>query len=216
MVKKVIGVSGVARAGKDTFAAILMNQLNEAGKSVSKYALADALKADCDEFCQKNFGFSAFTQVPEEKLIIRPLLVWYGDAQRQRTNGTYWINIIHEKLKKDNSDFAIITDIRYAHYPKDEIQWVKNDCDGVVVHISRYKWTCMWDKECNEIPGGKRWKAYTQPANDHETLNDPKVKALSDFRVEWEHINDIDLIHSPYLNSHVKTFIDFMHLLDSK
>jgi hypothetical protein len=207
MVKNVIGISGVARAGKDTFALILMNQLIASGKSVIKFALADALKQDCDEFCKKNFGFSAFTQATEEKDLIRPFLVWYGDAQRKRTNGTYWINIVHSNLEKIEADYAIITDIRYAHYPKDEIHWVKEDCNGIVIHVSRF------EKSCDEIStheGNTEYiykKKFIQPANNHEALNDPKVKSLADYRIEWEHQPTVDLANDPVLNKHVADFV---------
>lgn len=200
MVKKVIGISGVARAGKDTFASILIEQLTKKGKTVSKYALADALKKDCDSFCIEKLGFSAYTQKPEEKIVIRPFLVWYGDAQRKRTNGTYWRDIVESKLEEDKSDYAVITDIRYSFYEKDEIQWIKEDCHGVVVHISRFS----IDENANKI--------FVQPPNDHEAVNDPKVKALADYKVIWEHIKDNDLLHSPYLIGHVDEFIKFAQL----
>ena len=81
--KNVIGLGGVARAGKDTFAAILEMKLQQAGKTVKKIALAAPLKQHCDKFLKDNLGISAFTQVSDEKIIIRPFLVWYGDAQRK-------------------------------------------------------------------------------------------------------------------------------------
>src|SRR5208337_1055535 len=112
-------------------------------------------------------GFSAYTQVPEQKTVIRPFLVWYGDAQRKRTDGTYWRDIIDNKLREGSEDFAIITDVRYAHYPKDEIQWVRDDWNGIVVHVSRFI-----------VENGN--KAYILPPNEHEMINDPKMKALSD------------------------------------
>jgi len=204
MVKKIIGISGVARAGKDTFASILMKQLTKKNKSVVKFALADALKGDCDEFCKKYFGFSAYTQITEEKNLIRPFLVWYGDAQRKRTNGTYWINIVQEKLEKIDTDFAIITDIRYAHYPKDEIQWV-HELGGLVVHVARFKNSSM--------ESGIENRQFVQPANDHETVNDPKVRALASYSVEWEHINSEDLLRSEYLSEHVSKFVEITGLI---
>jgi hypothetical protein len=191
----VFGISGVATAGKDLFASILVNQLKSSGFKVSRYALADALKKDCDEFCKEKFGFSAYTQIPEQKLIIRPFLVWYGGAQRTRTEGKYWRDIVQSKLEKDDSNFSVITDIRYAHYPKDEIQWIKEDCNGIVVHVTR--WTESKDGGISVVP----------PANDHEALNDPKVKALADYCVNWEHAVTTDPICDPILNKYVSDFL---------
>jgi hypothetical protein len=212
----IIGIAGVARSGKDTFALILMNQLIAKNKSVIKFALADALKADCDEFCKKNFGFSAFTQITEEKNLIRPFLVWYGDAQRKRTGGKYWINIVQSNLEKIDADYAIITDIRYAHYPKDEIHWVTEDWHGVVVHVSRYEivpfpYTQRTSRGDVDVVGANEFK-FVQPANDHEALNDPKIKALASYRVEWEHVKSDDLVNDTELNRHVSKFIEEMKL----
>lgn len=207
--KKVIGLSGVARAGKDTFAAILMGKLFTAGYSVKKIALADPLKGDCDEFCLKYFGFSAFTQVPEEKLLIRPMLVWYGDAQRKRTNGRYWIDKAQQTIDNTDYDFYIVSDVRYCHYERDEIHWLKNECKGTVCHIRK------WSREYHDLDniGGR---TFVPPANDHEALNDPKVRALADYQLEWEHIEVADptkLVEEPSLIAHVDDFIRYAKLL---
>lgn len=219
MKTKVIGISGVARAGKDTFASILINELNALGKTVDKFAFADALKQDCDSFCKEKLGISAFTQKTEEKLLIRPLLVWYGDAKRKQTNGRYWVDIIDKQVRASNADFCIVTDVRYDFYPKDEINWVKGECDGVVVHVSRYSWDGLWEVADNKIrtmphtilPDSKfRHKVFVQPANDHERENDPKVKAKADRVVEWENVEGLtveELTRAPSLVAHVDEFI---------
>jgi hypothetical protein len=125
IMKKVIGISGCARAGKDTFATILTKKLEAAGKTVDRYAFADALKQDCDAFCVSNLGISAFTPITTEKDLIRPMLVWFGDAKRKQSQGRYWVNIIDKQVKASNTDFSLITDVRYDFYPIDEIDWVK-------------------------------------------------------------------------------------------
>ena len=135
--KNVIGLGGVARAGKDTFAAILEMKLQQAGKTVKKIALAGPLKQHCDKFLKDNLGISAFTQVPEEKIIIRPFLVWYGDAQRKLTEGKFWTNLASSEIESTHYDYYIITDVRYDAYPIDELnlpQWFKDlpfDQDGM-------------------------------------------------------------------------------------
>jgi len=58
--KKVIGLGGVARAGKDTFAGILAVKLQQAGKSVRRVALAEPLKYQVDDFLVKHLGITAF------------------------------------------------------------------------------------------------------------------------------------------------------------
>lgn len=224
----IIGVSGVARAGKDTFASILTNLLKAEGKSVDKFAFADALKQDCDSFCKEKLGVSAFTQVPEEKLLIRPLLVWYGDAKRKQSNGRYWVDIIDKKVKASTADVCLVTDVRYDFYERDEISWVKEECRGLVVHVSRWSMkrvvidtnkrgnisqdkNGMWIEEKLSLEDISLYKKeYVPPANDHEKENDPKVKAKADYIVEWENVEGLtmdQLTVAPSLIAHVNAFI---------
>lgn len=199
----IIGIAGVARCGKDTFASILTNQLKATGKSVDKFAFADALKQDCDSFCKEKLGVSAFTQVPEEKLLVRPLLVWYGDAKRKQSNGRYWVDIIDKQVKKSTADVCLVTDVRYDFYERDEISWVKEECHGLVVHVSRWRIPIT--------PNGIRGnRTFVPPANDHEKENDPKVKAKADHIVEWENVEGLtmeQLTTSPSLIGHVSNFL---------
>ena len=200
----------MARAGKDTFASILIAKLKAQGHSVKRIALADALKGDCDEFCKNRLNISAFTQDPKEKLLIRPLLVWYGDAQRQRTNGRYWIDIAQKKVDSSDFDYYVITDVRYSHFEKDEVQWVKDECKGLLCHIS--KWG-MYDVpfDAHSTSYERKW-ACVPPANDHEALNDPKMKAAANYVVEWRDVGPLspeELNTNPALNKYVDDFRQF-------
>lgn len=206
--KKVLGISGVARSGKDTFAAILTRNLQQAGKSVKRIALADPLKADVDGFLVKNLGVSAFSQIPEEKLLIRPMLVWYGDAQRKRTGGRYWIDLAKKAIEESNYDYYIITDVRYDVYEKDELYFLKNEVNGILCHISKYAIERTHDEK-------DHWtmleKKFVQPANDHEAANDPKIKAAAHHRIEWEDEGSMtqeELLFNPKLNEHVDKFMN--------
>lgn len=195
--KKVIGLSGVARAGKDTFAAILEMKLQQAGKSVKKVSLAGPLKQQCDSFLTNSLGISAFTQVTEEKNIMRPFLVWYGDAQRKRTNGRYWIELANKEIQESNYDYYIVTDIRYDAYEKDELHWLKTEMDGLLCHIS--KWT-----------GSEPYTQFVPPANEHEALNDPKIRIAAHHRVQWRDVGKMsatELLHDPELTEHVDEFM---------
>ena len=72
---KVIGISGLARSGKDTLFQFLSGKLKEDNISSKRLAFADELKEECDDFLKKNIGISAFTEKNSEKEIIRPFLV---------------------------------------------------------------------------------------------------------------------------------------------
>lgn len=207
---KVINIGGAARAGKDTFASILINQLHLVGKKVKRVALADPLKAMCDEFCQKNLGISSFTQVPAEKLLIRQLLVWFGDAKRKQTNGRFWIELANksiEEAKLAGYDYVVVTDVRYDHYEKDEVYWALHEKNGVLAHISQYAWEYPTTTKVSQPP---LTRIFVPPANDHELLNDPKVAKKAHVRIEWENVGKLsndELIAHPSLNKHVADFI---------
>lgn len=206
----IVTLSGCARSGKDTFASILINQLQLVGKKVKRVALADPLKEFCDEFCQKNLGISSFTQVPEEKLLIRPLLVWFGDAKRKQTNGRFWIELANksiEEAKLAGYDYVVVTDVRYDHYEKDEVYWALHEKSGVLAHISQYSWEYPATTKVSHPP---LTRIFVPPANDHELLNDPKVSKKAHVRIEWENVGKMsndELIANPSLNKHVADFI---------
>lgn len=204
--KKVIGLGGVARSGKDTFAGILSYKLQQAGKSVRRIALAEPLKVHADEFLVKYLNITAMTPASEEKQLIRPMLVWYGDVQRKRTNGRYWIDIAKKVIEESNYDYYIITDIRYDVYEKDELYFLKKEMDGILCHISKYKLIRTQDGYSTNIQ-----KEFVQPANDHEAINDPKIKAAADHIVEWPHVDVVmehieEVLLNPILNDHVDGF----------
>lgn len=209
--KNVIGLSGVGRSGKDTFASILEIKLQQAGYSVKKVSFAGPLKKDCEEFVRKNLNMNVFTQDTAEKTLIRPLLVWYGDAQRKRTNGKYWTDLASKEIENSNYDYYIVTDVRYDYYPVDELQWLKDNWKGKLCHISKYT---MFR---NPFPPDNR--VFVEPANDHEAVNDPKIKKAADFVVEWpdisegKNINEQELLLNPTLNEYVDAFIDACNIL---
>lgn len=197
--KKVIGLGGVARSGKDTFAGILAYKLQQAGKSVRRIALAEPLKVHADEFLVKYLNITAMSPVSEEKQLIRPMLVWYGDVQRKRTNGRYWIDIAKKAIEESKYDYYIITDIRYDAYEKDELYFLKQEMDGVLCHISKY------------VVDQNGEKKFVQPANDHEATNDPKIKSAADHIVKWPHVDVVmenveELLLNPTLNEKVDEF----------
>lgn len=204
--KKVIGLGGAARSGKDTFASILAYKLQQAGKSVKRVAFADPLKSQVDEFILKNLGISAFTTVPEEKTLIRPMLVWYGDVQRRRTAGRYWVDLAKKNIEQSSEEYYIITDVRYDAYEKDELYFLKNEMNGILCHIEKYKLTHTQDGASTIIH-----KEFVKPANDHEAENDPRIAHSAHHRVEWKDEGKMsfnELLFNTQLNAHVDKFIN--------
>tara|TARA_B100001094_G_scaffold82401_1_gene78663 strand:+ start:3958 stop:4524 length:567 start_codon:yes stop_codon:yes gene_type:complete len=159
---KIIGISGLARSGKDSFFEISKEILEERNinKGTRRLAFADELKSECDEFLSGNTGISAFTEKNSEKEIIRPFLVTYGTHIRRRLNKRCWIDKVEKKLSKDNKDLIFITDVRYEN----EIEWV-HSLSGSTVHVER---------EGNIAP------------NEEEIKNDPILKNKSLHNIHWK------------------------------
>jgi hypothetical protein len=207
---KYIGVSGLARSGKNLFCEIATKQILETyGFRAKTYALAYQLKKDCADFVKDKLGLDVFSERTEDKNVFRELLVWYGATKRKQTQGRYWVELLQKhieldiQLEKDLGkpvDVVLISDIRFAEYSKDEVYWIKNELNGKLVHISKYK----WDSNYYE-------KSYVLPPNISETTNDPKVKSAADYKLEWEEVDNTkynQLINNVYLNSYVKDVLD--------
>ena len=208
MNKIYIGVSGFARSGKNLFCDIAEKVLKEKFNLSSKtYALAYLLKKDCEPFIQEKLGLSAFSEKTEDKNLFREMLVWYGGVKRKQTEGRYWTGLLHEELKKDTNDVNFISDIRYVEYSGDEIFWLKKELGGKLVHISKYTYGFPTDGRHYRVNDLSK-KIYTEAPNQHEAINDPKIRFLADYKVEWEQVttngNKQDLVNNVVLNSIVE------------
>jgi hypothetical protein len=170
----IIGISGRARAGKDTFTTIAKNILVERGFSISTYSFAEQLKLDLQELISTKLGLDVFSQKTEEKNIFRPLLVTYAEIQRNKTQGRYWLEQVDRRIQKETSDVIFITDVRFDEYEKDECFWVQHEKQGKIIHLERIGM---------EIPY----------PNKTEEANDPKIKAKADVNVEWMHKYSTDI-----------------------
>ena len=189
----VVGLSGVAGAGKDLFFKLLSKKLN-----CQKFSLADALKAEVAPFCFDQYGVHPLTCSREQKDSIRPFLVFHGSFKRNLTNGRHWIEELNKKINKNNltNSIVVITDIRYDDYPKDEVHWLKKELGGLLVHVSMYE----------ETPSlcGSHCKYFKRPINEEEGRNDPKIKAQADYAVEWKKVKgDVHKQLEPYIDGFI-------------
>ena len=131
-----IGLSGAAGVGKDTLCSVLLKDFKV--YPFKRYSMAgDSIKKDLYELLKKTINISTFTRDQKEKTYIRPLLVEYGRLMRNQTKGRYFI----EKLQQDENfgkgNIPIITDIRYAEYETDELHWIKQEQNGLLVFLDR-------------------------------------------------------------------------------
>lgn len=158
---KLVGITGLARAGKDSFYNFSKPIIEFKNEKHSRYAFADALKEESDELLSKYVGISAFTEKTSEKEVIRPFLVTYGTHVRRKLNPNCWIDKINHKVSSEinKENWVFITDVRYEN----EIDWI-HQLGGKAVHIQR---------EGNIAP------------NKEELDNDPILRNKSDFQVKW-------------------------------
>jgi hypothetical protein len=176
----IIGITGVARCGKDTFCSILKKYLEERQIKSQRLAFADDLKKELNEFTKEKFKIDLLKCDGADKELVRPLMVAYGKCRRVQTGGKYWtsqLDVKVEKLLKDDI-IPIITDVRYIEYKDDEYSWIKSR-NGILIHLSR------------KLDDG----SLVQPANIEEKSNDNKLKAVADFSICWETCQDTNFLY---------------------
>lgn len=222
----VIGVGGLARSGKDTFAKIAKKILKANGYSSIKLAFADALKEEIDPFLIEYYGISAWTENTEEKNIIRPLLVAHGCQKRVQTNGTYWIEKIQHALDTIHfgEDVVFVSDCRFPN----EADWVHEN-GGWFVHVKKYSMQdAYWvNQPTYQVDTSKivSSKIFDLPPNAEETKNDPLCQEKADYDMEAENVMEREkrisgnkitadcLIDNTYLNEEVKLCLSKCPLL---
>lgn len=169
----ILGLSGSAQSGKDTFYSILKRL---SSKKVTRFALADNLKEETDKWIKNNYRIDYKSCTLKEKEFIRPFWVVHGKLKRNISQGKHWTDlltpVLQERLNQEDNQILCITDIRYKEYPEDESDWLKK-IGGKLIHISMYEKTGTFLK-FNKYP------------NEDEAKNDPILKDLADYRLEWE------------------------------
>lgn len=166
---KIIGISGAARSGKDTFADCLIDILNENGVKAKKMSFANQLKLEVRDFLRQTIGIDSFTQDDEEKKIIRPFLVTWGTEVRRKQNPNIWIESVEKQLQDDCIN--IITDVRFEN----EMNWLKEK-EGYSIFISRQL------KDGSIVP----------PANETEKENNESLINRADFQLSWNTVDNLD------------------------
>lgn len=173
--KKIVAISGYLRSGKNSFASEIQKQLKEVAPNltVEQFSFASSLRLELDFFLRDNFKISAWTEDEKEKAIIRPLLISYGNAKREISNGQYWIEKLHNKIERSQCDIALITDLRYAENEDDELAWLKKN-RGINFHLKRWGWV---KKRFSDGRPVKTTKVFEKAPNEFEKENDPKLEA---------------------------------------
>ena len=204
----VIGVSGVAGAGKDLFVQACIEQLKQQGKTADSLAIANLLKLEARDWCLKHYNIDPVFCSRKDKEKIREFLVFHGTMKRKASNGRHWINLTSSVLKDAQQvyDYVFISDVRYSDFEKDEVYWIKEELKGALVHVSQYEICEVLDK--GSWPKTKMDRVFLQPANKEEERNDPVLKSKADYTLEWEKSRNIN--KDKYITSEVVTFIEWL------
>ena len=165
-----IALSGVAGCGKNTVSSIITKLLGRLDLPYKELAIADNLKKELIPSSKELYGIDPSNCSRREKDLIRPFLVAHGEIKRNLSEGRHWVNQVNSKL--DAEKINIITDVRFNKYEKDEAYWVKNEINGVLIHVSLYN-----------IKNNQR--VFLPPANETEFKNDLLVKKEADFILNW-------------------------------
>jgi hypothetical protein len=187
----VIGIAGAARSGKDTLCSSLIRVFNRLKIPAKRKSLAgDLIKHDLKDLLLNKCKIDPFTKDPREKELIRPLLVEYGKLQRAKTQGRYFINF----FEASDTHVIIIPDIRFSEHPKDEIYWLKNELNGLLIFIEREN---VFD------------------ANETEKSNNIIIKNSADFVLKWNSLNENREFDLKIIDNFAKNIIEkhYMPLL---
>ena len=165
-VPMILGLTGLARCGKDTFCKYAREHLEANNIKTQRLAFADELKKDVDDFLKEKLNISAFTEITAEKEIIRPMLTCWGTEIMRKKDDLYWVKKVEKIIieNQKNNIVSIVTDIRFPN----EIEYI-HKIGGKVIHLTMIG---------------------NEPANEYEAKNDPLLKKISDHFVEWEKYGD--------------------------
>ncbi len=175
-----IGISGAARSGKDSFYLLLRKIISE-DVIIERSAFADELKCDIRPLLLEKFNIDVNSYSDKEKESVRPLMVSYGTLARS-IDENFWIKKISKKVEKEQemNIISVITDVRYPN----EQKWVKeNFKNSINVFIQRL--------------GNK-------PANEEESKTLPSLKKNADYIVVWDDFKNSNINHG---EDQVKSFV---------
>jgi len=158
---KIIGVCGLARSGKNTFADLLQSIDNHV---FIQDAFANRLKRGLESLAGQQLGWDIFNLTDEQKLLIRPIMVEWGRMWR-KIDINHWVKEVDNKYDFTNDKTGtvlIITDFRYVN----EVNYFKEKYGDnfLMVDIVREG---------------------VEPPNEEESINYPIVSALADVKIAW-------------------------------
>ena len=146
----IIPIAGFARAGKDTLANAIFDQLEQDEPEYSAIVMkfADALKQSLQEALDEaGVAIDVFTEDTGKKAALRPLLVNFGEYCRSQ-NPDVWVNKVIQNINTwadettaeagSAGSVVLIPDLRYCNeYEKLEALCIKRGWEFVPIYIER-------------------------------------------------------------------------------
>jgi hypothetical protein len=201
----IVGVGGVAQAGKDTFIDKVAEKLEI---PVLRFKFAHELRTELNFRLSDWLNVDFFTENPEEKNLVRPIMVYCAEFVRKNSRGLYFVNKIKEsmncytdkqfycpslgqqefdfstKSKKPFDAVFTISDLRFCEFEFDEIDFV--NANGLSVHIERD----------GIVPANP-----VEQRNDSNLREKSKIKlSLPDISRELEYARNVDYVVSQILS----------------
>lgn len=156
-----ISLSGTKQVGKNTLA----NLLCGLDQRMQQFSFASRLKEDLSALLMDNFQIDSFTEVPEEKELVRPILISYGCAWRS-LDPDHWANVVISRIKlleRSGADFIpIICDNRFSN----ETRLLREAYKDKFLHI---------DISRSDAP----------PPTDEELKHFEAVRDAADYHLNW-------------------------------
>ena len=137
----IIGISGKARAGKDTVAGMLAKRLPNTRiislaaalkeRAAAEWGWSPENKNESARSVLSRFGFSNGAWLDNEET---SFLQWYGTDYCRRLFGeNYWIELLEDEIasigEAERLDFVIVPDVRF----RNEWHWVR--CNGFTLMV---------------------------------------------------------------------------------
>jgi hypothetical protein len=172
--KTIIGITGLAGSGKDTFYSLLSKNI-----PFVRFSLADELKIMIRQQLFDKYGYDILSCSREQKNLMRDDLVSFAKQKRLATSGKYWTGLLEPKILSSESKFICVTDIRYNYYLEDEVFWIKNKLGGLLIDVSKYN---------------PRTNEDLLPINEEESVQYPLTKMAADYFIKWPEVSDINML----------------------
>lgn len=185
---KIIGCGGLARSGKDTFCSIARRILTNNHYTTAQYSFASALKFEVEPFVRDVCKGDVWANDTKTKTDLRDFLVWYGTTWWRSRDPLRWIRAVEAKIRADMSPapaVVFVTDVRYPN----EADWIHNAWGGYLVHVSAFNFKNKFSVNISENGNSVTYdmsKVFMSPPNEQERINDPLVREVADYKLQWE------------------------------